>query len=139
MQSKDIRWQQRFQNFERALRSLEEALAIAQPDVVHRAGLIQFFEITFELAWKLLKDYLEAQGFVEVKSPRAVLKQAFEVELIAEGHQWLQGLQDRNLTTHTYNEETAVLVENLVRQTYYPLLSQLHQTFSQLSEEPDEE
>jgi nucleotidyltransferase substrate binding protein (TIGR01987 family) len=138
MESKDIRWQQRFQNFERALRSLEEALAIEQPDVVQRAGLIQFFEITFELAWKLLKDYLEAQGFTEVKSPRAVLKQAFEVELIVEGHQWLQGLQDRNLTAHTYNEETAVLVENLVRQTYYPLLSQLYQTFSQLPEQPDD-
>jgi nucleotidyltransferase substrate binding protein (TIGR01987 family) len=136
---RDIRWQQRFQNFERALRSLEEALAIEQPDVVQRAGLIQFFEIAFELAWKLLKDYLEAQGFTEVKSPRAVLKQAFEVELIGDGHQWLQGLQDRNLTAHTYNEETAVLVENLVRQTYYPLLSQLHQTFSQLQEQPDDE
>lgn len=58
----DIRWQQRFQNFEKALRGLEEALAIEQPDVVQRAGLIQFFEITFELAWKLLKDYLEAEG-----------------------------------------------------------------------------
>jgi len=136
---RDIRWQQRFQNFERALRSLEEALAIEQPDVVQRAGLIQFFEITFELAWKLLKDYLEAQGFTDAKSPRAVLKQAFEVELIRDGHQWLQGLQDRNLTAHTYNEETAVLVENLVRQTYYPLLSQLYQTFSQLQEQPDDE
>ncbi len=139
MESKDIRWQQRFQNFERALRSLEEALAIEQPDVVQRAGLIQFFEITFELAWKMLKDYLEEQGFTEVKSPRAVLKQAFEVELIGDGHQWLQGLQDRNLTAHTYNEETAVLVENLVRQTYYPLLSQLRQTFSQLQEQTNDE
>lgn len=135
----DIRWQQRFQNFERALRSLEEALAIEQPDMVQRAGLIQFFEITFELAWKMLKDYLETQGFTEVKSPRAVLKQAFEVELIGDGHQWLQGLQDRNLTAHTYNEETAVLVENLVRQTYYPLLSQLHQTFNQLPEQANDE
>jgi nucleotidyltransferase substrate binding protein (TIGR01987 family) len=134
----DIRWRQRFQNFEQSLRGLEEALAIAEPDVVQRAGLIQFFEITFELAWKLLKDYLEAEGLTEAKSPRAVLKRAFEMELIGNGHQWLQGLQDRNLTAHTYNEETAALIENLVRQNYYPLFSQLHKTFSRLQDEPDE-
>ncbi|MEJ2750978.1 MAG: HI0074 family nucleotidyltransferase substrate-binding subunit [Anaerolineae bacterium] len=128
MSDKDIRWQQRQQNFNKALASLELALAIEQPDIVQRAGIIQFFEMTFELAWKMLKDYLEEQGFTDLNSPRAVLKKAFEAELITEGHDWLQILHDRNLMSHTYDEATAISVENLIRHTYYPLLHTLHQT-----------
>jgi nucleotidyltransferase substrate binding protein (TIGR01987 family) len=89
MSDQDIRWQHRQQNFNKALAFLELALAIEKPDIVQRAGMIQFFEMTFELAWKMLKDYLEAQGFSKLNSPRAVLKKAFEAGLITEGHDWL--------------------------------------------------
>jgi nucleotidyltransferase substrate binding protein (TIGR01987 family) len=71
--------------------------------------LIQFFEITFELAWKLLKDYEEIEGLI-AKTPRAAIKQAFQSGLISNGHDWIDALQDRNLTSHTYNEETAIAV-----------------------------
>jgi nucleotidyltransferase substrate binding protein (TIGR01987 family) len=135
MTTQEIRWQQRFQNFEKSFSYLEQAIDIEDPEVIQRAGLIQFFEMTFELAWKMLKDYLERQGFLEVNSPRAVLKKAFEIGLISDGHQWLQCLQDRNLTSHTYNEEIAIEIEATIRQTYYPLLHQLHRTFKELANE----
>ncbi len=65
MESKDIRWKQRFQNFERSLQYLEQALNIQQPDIIQEAGLIHFFEMSFELAWNVVKDYLEEQAYDE--------------------------------------------------------------------------
>jgi nucleotidyltransferase substrate binding protein (TIGR01987 family) len=132
MGDQDVRWRQRQQNFNKALSHLEQSLDISAPDIVQRAGIVQFFEMTFELAWKMLKDYLEGQGFVAMNSPRTVLKQAFESGLIADGHSWLQILRDRNLMTHTYDETTAVTVEALIRETYAPLLQELHQTMAGL-------
>jgi len=125
---KDVRWKQRFQNFERAFTLLEKAIHITDPSEVERAGLIQFFEMSFELAWKMLKDYLETEGFT-VRSPRDVLKQAFQAGFVGDGHTWIDALQDRNLTTHTYDEATAITVERQIRESYYPLLAQLYQDF----------
>lgn len=124
----DIRWKQRFNRFESAFALLEQALAISSPSVVERAGVVQFFEISFELGWKLLKDYLEAEGFSLV-GPRDAIKQAFQSGLIEDGHSWMQALSDRNLTTHTYNEKTAVEVDGKIRTAYAPLLVTLHAAF----------
>ena len=90
-----------------------------------QAGLIQIYEFTFELSWKTLKDYLEAEGFT-CPSPRATLRQAFQSGYIQEGDLWLQALNDRNLTTHTYDEETALSVANNIQTSYFPLLKALH-------------
>jgi nucleotidyltransferase substrate binding protein (TIGR01987 family) len=131
MELKDIRWKlatASFQNFEKALHHLNEALDINEPDIIRKAGLIQFFEMTFELAWNLMKDYLEEQGYMDIVSPRAVIKKAFEVGLITEGHRWLKLLEDRNLTSHTYDEQKASDVEQLIRGQYHPLLQCLDET-----------
>ena len=135
---KDIRWVQRFTNFERSFLLLRQALEINAPSIVERAGLIQFFEIAFELSWKLLKDYEESEGF-SVKTPREAIKQAFQARIIDDGEHWLQALQDRNLTAHTYNEKTAVAVEIKIRQNYFPLLLDLYQTFQAKLLEPSGE
>lgn len=127
MGNQDIRWKQRFQNFEKALGHLTEALEIEQPDLLQKAGIIQFFEMSYELAWNTLKDYLEEQGFTDVKSPRNALKKAFEVGLIEDGHTWMDLLLDRNLTAHTYDEEKATEVEELIHEKYFPVLSQLYE------------
>lgn len=127
MENQDIRWKQRFQNFEKAIGHLEEALMIEQPDFLQKAGIIQFFEMSYELAWNTLKDYLEEQGFNDVKSPRNALKKAFEVGLIEDGHTWMDLLLDRNLTAHTYDEDKATEVEELIHEKYFPLLSQLYE------------
>lgn len=71
MKDQDIRWQQRFHQFEKAFALLKIAIAVQTPSIIERAGLIQFFEMAFELSWKLLKDYLEAEGFqVQSTEPR---------------------------------------------------------------------
>ena len=131
MDDLDVRWRQRLDHFSKAYSALQVAIAIKQPSLVERAGLIQLFEMTFELAWKLLKDYLEAQGF-QIKSPREAIKQAFQSNLIFDGHSWIDALEDRNLTSHTYNEQTAVAVEGKIRERYYPLLEELTRTFKGL-------
>ncbi|RAU16649.1 nucleotidyltransferase [Nitrincola tibetensis] len=131
MTEQDIRWQQRYRQFNRAYLLLVQAIAIESPNIVERAGLIQFFEMAFELSWKLLKDYQQAEGF-EVNSPRAAIKLAFQNGIVDDGHVWIQALEDRNLTTHTYNEETAQQVEKKIRETYFPLLNVLNNRFSEL-------
>ena len=129
----DIRWKQRFQNFEKAMKHLESALQLKDPDILQKAGIIQFFEMSYELAWNTLKDYLEEQGFMDVKTPRNAFKKAFEIELIQDGHTWMELLLDRNLTTHAYDEEKASEIETLIHQKYYPLLIQLYHTLKTFS------
>ncbi len=123
---KRIRWKQRFQNFERAFLLLKEYSIIKNPSKVERAGGIQFFEMTFELAWKVLKDYLESQGF-EVKSPKATIKQAIQIEMLDKPHYWMDALDDRNLTSHTYDEATASEMEDKIRNEYYSILESLYE------------
>ena len=76
MKNEDIRWKQRFSNFSKAIGHLDKALQIPNPDLVQKAGIIQFFEMSFELAWNMVKDYLEEQGFVDIRSPRGALKKS---------------------------------------------------------------
>ena len=131
--NKEIRWKQRFVNFEKAFRTLERTVAIENPSEAERGGLVQFFEVTFELSWKTLKDYLEADGF-QVKSPREVLKQAFQSGIIQDGHVWMEALEDRNLTAHTYNEETALKIDRLIREHYFPAIVALHEILKSKAE-----
>jgi nucleotidyltransferase substrate binding protein (TIGR01987 family) len=131
MAEQDIRWKQRFHNFSKAMGHLQHALAIENPDMVQKAGAIQFFEMSFELAWNMIKDYLEEQGYADIKSPRGSLKKAFETGVISNGHAWMDLLVDRNLTAHTYDEQKAAAIEQMIKQKYYPLLSALLETFQQ--------
>ena len=132
MMDKDIRWKQRFKNFSNAFSWLAKTVNRTDLDFMQQAGAIQFFEICSELSWNLMKDYLEEQGYNDVASPRAAIKQAFKSELINDGQAWLQLLNDRNLTSHVYNEETANKVYRLISDKYYILFSDLYNTFSQL-------
>jgi len=131
MNQKDVRWRQRFENFERSYKLLEKYSNGKIETELERAGIIQFFEITFELGWKVLKDYLESQGFI-VKSPREAIKQAYQIELINDGHVWLEALSKRNLTTHTYNEE---LVKELVKRITQVYLDEFTILYEKLMEE----
>jgi nucleotidyltransferase substrate binding protein (TIGR01987 family) len=135
MANQDIRWIQRFNNYKKSLGYLEQALQIVNPDIVQKAGIIQFFEMSFELAWNLIKDYLEEQGFVDVKSPRAALKKAFEMNIIENGHDWMDLLLDRNLTAHTYDEQKATDMELLIQNKYFPILKALLNSFKQKLDE----
>jgi len=130
--NKEIRWKQRFQNFESAYQKLEKAAGQESYSEMERAGLIQFFEFTFELAWKTLKDYLESEGYV-TKSPKETLKQAFQIGLLADGHTWMDALEDRNLLAHTYDEKTSLKVQGLIKKKYFPAMKSLYQALKKLS------
>jgi len=126
--NKTVRWRQRFENFEKAYGLLARTVAIENPSEAERGGLIQFFEMAFELSWKLLKDYLEAEGYA-VKSPRAVLKQAYQDRLIENGHVWMRALEDRNATVHLYDERQSLAIVDSIREYYFPAIKQLHAFF----------
>jgi nucleotidyltransferase substrate binding protein (TIGR01987 family) len=125
---KDIRWRQRFENFEKAYKLLERTLQINNPSEAEKGGIIQFYEMAFELAWKMLKDYLEAEG-LHTQSPREVLKTAYQYEFITNGHEWIDALDDRNLTVHTYDEKMADQVVEKIKYSYFNLLKNLYQSF----------
>lgn len=127
---KQIRWKQRFQNFEKAFAQLDNALKIKNPSETERAGVIQFFEICFELAWKTLKDYLESKQVV-VSFPRDVIKQAFHHQVITDGDTWMDMLEKRNELTHTYNEATAEKALQLIRNKYFTALKQVMEFLDQ--------
>ncbi len=99
----DIRWQQRFQNFEKAFLLLSDALENSPGSKLEKEGVIQRFEYTFELAWKTMKDYLNFGGITS-HLPRDVIKEAFAHNLIDNGQIWIEMLESRNILSHTYDE-----------------------------------
>ena len=120
----DLRWKQRFQNYEASLRELRGALEKTEYTTLERAGLIQLFEISFELAWKTLKDMLFYEGY-DVNSPKSAFKQAFASGIIAEGELWINALDGRNLFSHTYSNELTEEAVKLIKETYSPLFFSL--------------
>ena len=126
-----IRWEQRFDNFQKAFLLLRDALEgkpISEYSKLEQEGIIQRFEYTFELAWKTVKDKLFYEGYDE-KTPRAVIRKAFEVGFISENDTeiWLESLAARNLLSHTYDEETALKALESIRAHYYPVIKRLYQ------------
>lgn len=126
----DIRWKQRFENFQLAFSQLTEFIEKEELNKFEAQGLIQCFEYTFELGWKTMKDYLELEGF-DVKTPRSTIQTAFQAELIQDGHVWIDMLNKRNLMAHTYNEKTATEAERLIRDKYYESLKNLNETLGE--------
>ena len=131
---KTIRWQQRFMNFEKAFKLLERTLALTNPSEAEKGGIIQFYEVCFELSWKTMKDYLESEGF-KVKSPKQAIKQAFQIEIIENGELWLSALEDRNLTSHIYDETATDAIISKIRQDYFNIISDLYSFFRKENEQ----
>jgi nucleotidyltransferase substrate binding protein (TIGR01987 family) len=133
--STDTRWRQRYANFQNALKQLDAAVDMEDDySDLERQGLIQYFEYTVELAWKVLQDLLGARGY-EVKGPKPVIKQAFQDGLISDGDVWINMLDSRNETSHSYDKETALDISNKIITEFYPLLDELDKTLAQLSNE----
>ena len=124
MEDNLTRCRQRFANYEKSLGHLKTTVEKDVLNDIEKAGLIQFFEVTFELSWKVMKDFLTAEGY-EVKSPRDSIKTAFEYGLIQNGTLWLEALEKRNLASHTYDDNILEELEELIIHTYYPLFNDL--------------
>lgn len=124
MNDPDIRWQQRFANYQKALLQLQNAVELSNQRALsplEKQGVIQAFEFTHELAWNLLKDFLQDQGNQNIRGSKDATREAFKVELIQDGEQWMAMIQSRNISSHTYNEHTAEQLVNAIIHDYYPL------------------
>jgi nucleotidyltransferase substrate binding protein (TIGR01987 family) len=135
METQDIRWQQRFQNYLKAYSLLEEAVQKHQSDglsELEQQGLIQRFEFTHELAWNVLKDYFYYQGTTSINGSRDATREAFQNGLIQDGDQWMSMILSRNQSTHTYNQETAQELVEKITQVYIHLFSELKDTLAAL-------
>jgi nucleotidyltransferase substrate binding protein (TIGR01987 family) len=125
----DIRWKQRFQNFDRAVTLLREPFerGIATLSNLEKEGTVQRFEFTVELAWKTLKDYLEYEGqVIDPVTPRNVIKEAFAAHILSDGQVWIDMLDHRNLLSHTYDEATFDTAVLAIRDRYLAAIEGLH-------------
>jgi nucleotidyltransferase substrate binding protein (TIGR01987 family) len=126
----DIRWEQRFSNYKKALKQMGEFLKEPELNKLEEQGLVKAFEYTFELAWNTLKDFLEYQGISGIIGSRDAIRKAFSEEVIKDGHVWMQMIESRNKTSHTYNEVTAKEIVKDVQSQYYPAFCELEQTLA---------
>lgn len=135
MENTDIRWVQRYSNFRKALAKMSEAIDIVAEkydwqdsiDELLKEGLIQRFEYTHELAWKVMKDYEEYQGYNNIRGSRDAIRLALQIGIIKD-KEWLETIEDRNLTSHNYDEEVAEDVFISIVNDYYPLLVKFDET-----------
>ncbi len=126
----DVRWKQRFQNYEKAFFRLKEAIDKEELNELERNGLIQRFEFTLDLAWKVLKDFLEEKGFVFKPSPKDTLRMAQQGEYIDYAQELIDGLDIRNTLSHDYSGEKFIRLEAVLRQETYIALEKLYQFLS---------
>jgi nucleotidyltransferase substrate binding protein (TIGR01987 family) len=141
MDTPDIRWVQRLQNYGKALARLRKAVALSHTRELtdlESQGLIQAFEFTHELAWNVMKDFSEYQGDDSVKGSRDATRAAFKMDLIADGEGWMDMLKSRNLTSHTYNEDVAEKIVQDIREQYFGLFEAFEQKMEQLRLETEQ-
>lgn len=132
----DIRWKQRFNNYLKTLQTLTEAVELAQRrdlSNLEEQGMIQGFEFTHELAWNVLKDYLEEKGIVGIIGSKDATRLAFKNGLIDDGEAWMDMIKARNLSSHTYNQETADEIVGKILERFYPAFEQLSRKFTTLA------
>jgi len=138
--NKDIRWEQRFSNYNKALKKLSEAIEYIQRELkknelnidngdtenvleeIIKEGLIQRFEYTYEMAWNVMKDYALYKGNSEIGGSRDAIRFAFASKLIENGELWMDMIKSRIKTLHTYNEETA-------NEIYLKIINEYHSAF----------
>ena len=122
----DIRWKQRFTNFEKAFLQLKQAVDSYDDhaEALIKEGIIQRFEFTHELAWKVMKDYLEYEGYQNITGSRSATRGFFNLDLITDGQTWMDMIESRNKTVHTYHE-------NILQQEYSKVIGSYYQCFSE--------
>ena len=133
MSNPDTRWKQRFENYSKAVRQLTRFIERGDLNEFEEQGLIQSFEYTYELAWNTLKDLFEEQGEAAILGSRDAFRLAFKRGLIENGKTWMDMIQGRTLTSHTYDEETAQRVVGKIRNAYFSEFVELQARLAKLS------
>ena len=140
-QQTDIRWIQRYANFHKACRRLldvtEADRFIEDLSELELEGLVQRFEYTFELAWKVMQDLLVYKGYEFMQGPNGTMKMAFEDGLISNHDGWRKMAKSRNTLSHVYDEAEVIPIVRLIFSDYAPLLKQLDNTLDDLSKNQD--
>jgi len=131
MEEKDIRWKQRFMNYDRAFKRLSEAMHEEELNELERNGLVQRFEFSLELAWKTTKDFLEEKGFAFRPSPKDTFRQAQSAGYITNAQELIDGLDLRNELSHDYDGEKFERAEKQLRTETFPALKALYEFFVQ--------
>lgn len=133
---KDVRWVQRLDNFQRAVKLLIEvkSMDLSELSQLEKEGIIQRFEYTLELGWKTLKDKMESDGLILDRiSPKVVVKEAFQAKYIDQVDVWLQMINDRNLLSQSYDLKTFESVIPDIQSVYTPLLALLAKNLSEIN------
>lgn len=141
MDDQDVRWIQRLEHFNQALRQLRDANTLAESRTLSKLeeqGMIQAFEYTYELAWKVLKDFLENRGVQGLYGSRDVTRAAFQQDMLDDGDVWMAMIESRNLTSHTYEEAIARRVLGAIRRDYLAQFDALEQRMQSLRIEAEE-
>ena len=141
-QPKDIRWKQRFNNYLKAFQTLVEAVELGQTRELtnlEQQGLIQSFEFTHELAWNVLKDYLEEKGILGLIGSKDATRAAFKNGLIEQGEDWMKMIEAHNRTSHAYDPHIAQEVADDIVDRFYPAFVLMAQRFAALSDEQDDD
>ncbi len=133
----DIRWKQRFNNYIKAFQTLVAAVELARTrelSPLEQQGLIQSFEFTHELAWNVLKDYLEEKGITGLIGSQDATRAAFKAGLIEQGEDWMKMIVDRNRTSHTYDPQVAQAVAENILERFYPAFEKMAKRFTALND-----
>lgn len=124
MENQDIRWKQRFEHFKNALKQLKNAeklKKIRKFNELELQGVVQAFEVTQELSWKVMKDFLEDQGKTDLFGSKNTVREAFNVGLISNGEVWLEMIKSRNTTSHIYDEAEILIILKIILNSYLPI------------------
>lgn len=121
------KFDEKLEKFSEAVNRLEEALKEYEKYEISssRDGVIQRFEFCTELAWKSTREFLISEGYVDLNSPKSVMKQAYADGIISDEKTWLELLYSRNLTSHIYDEHTASDIFTNIKEKYLQLFTQL--------------
>jgi len=134
----DVHWLQRMNHFKKALSQMEQGVELAgdrELSDLEKQGLIQSFEFTHELVWNTLKDFFESRGATDLYGSKDTTRKAFEEGLIDRGGVWMEMIQSRNLTSHTYNEKTANQILENICDRYFQEFKQLEKELQKLKGE----
>ena len=122
MENQDIRWKQRFEHFSNAFKQLKNAKQLSTTrdfTELELQGVIQAFEVSQELSWKVMKDFLEEQEKTDLFGSKNAVKEAFNVGLIANGEVWFDMIKSRNLTSHIYDHSEIVAILDVILNVYF--------------------
>lgn len=129
----DVRWEQRFANFKKALAELRESVDLAKTRPLSKLecqGIIQAFEFTHELAWNVMRDFFRFQGDNSLAGSRDSTRAAFKTGLVLDGEAWMDMIESRNLTSHTYNESVAREIGRKIIHEYFDLFENFEKTMA---------